>query len=98
VDRQDNPDIYVQQVGSGSPFRLTTDPSNDYNPVWSPDGRWIAFLRTESPSLSMPVGKSELRLIPPLGGPSAYWPRSGYAKPMSFRRTLHGVRTAVVWS
>ena len=45
--KQDNPDIYVQQIGAGSPLRLTTDPSNDYNPVWSPDGRWIAFLRRQ---------------------------------------------------
>jgi Tol biopolymer transport system component/tRNA A-37 threonylcarbamoyl transferase component Bud32 len=62
--KQDNPDIYVQMIGSGSPLRLTTDPSNDYNPVWSPDGRWIAFLRRQ-----WEAGKSELRLIPPLGGP-----------------------------
>ena len=66
--KQDNPDIYVQMIGSGSPLRLTMDPRTDYNPVWSPDGRWMAFLRGESPSLSMPVGKSELRLIAPLGG------------------------------
>jgi eukaryotic-like serine/threonine-protein kinase len=59
--KQDNQDIYVQQIDAGSPLRLTTDPSNDYNPVWSADGRWIAFLRGES-------AKSELRLIPPLGG------------------------------
>ena len=65
--KQDNPDIYVQQIGSGSPFRLTTDPRSDYNPVWSPDGRWIAFLRGESSRSRR--GKSELRLIPPLGGP-----------------------------
>ena len=43
--KQDNQDIYVQMIGSGSPLRLTTDPRSDYNPVWSPDGRWIAFLR-----------------------------------------------------
>ena len=54
----------MQQIGAGSPLRLTNDPSNDYNPVWSPDGRWIAFLRRQSEA-----GKSELRLIPPLGGP-----------------------------
>ncbi len=65
--RQGNTDIYVQQVGAASALRLTTDPSGDYNPVWSPDGRWIAFLRGGS---SLPVsGDSELRLIPPLGGP-----------------------------
>jgi Tol biopolymer transport system component len=50
-------------IGSGSPLRLTIDPNNDYNPVWSPDGRSIAFLRGQL------QGKSELRLIAPLGGP-----------------------------
>src|SRR4029077_8040485 len=48
---------------SGSQLRLTTDPRIDYNPVWSPDGRWIAFLRRQWGS-----GSSELLLIPPLGG------------------------------
>ena len=62
--QQDNQDVYVQQIGSGSPLRLTTDPRIDYNPVWSPDGRWIAFLRRQ-----WEAGTSELRLIPPLGGP-----------------------------
>jgi Tol biopolymer transport system component/DNA-binding winged helix-turn-helix (wHTH) protein len=61
---QDNKDVYVQQIGSGPPLRLTTDPRIDYNPVWSPDGRWIAFLRR-----LWDAGTSELRLIPPLGGP-----------------------------
>jgi Tol biopolymer transport system component len=65
--KQDNSDIYVQQIGAGSPLRLTTEPLADYNPVWSPDGRWIAFLRGQS-SYGV-VGKSELRVIPPLGGP-----------------------------
>jgi len=62
---QDNPDVYVQQIGVGAPLRLTTDPANDYSPVWSPDGRWIAFLR-RSPR---DPGKSEVRLVPPPGGP-----------------------------
>ena len=61
--KQDNPDIYVQMIGSGSPLRLTTDPGNDYNPVWSPDGLSIAFLRRQSEA-----DRSELRLVPPLGG------------------------------
>ncbi|MGD0670033.1 MAG: protein kinase [Bryobacteraceae bacterium] len=72
--KQDNFDIYVQQIGVGSPLRLTTDPRSDYNPAWSPDGRWIAFLRSEPSSLGslrpvLPDGKGELLLIPPLGGP-----------------------------
>jgi Tol biopolymer transport system component/tRNA A-37 threonylcarbamoyl transferase component Bud32 len=67
--KQDNFDIYVQQIGAGTPLRLTTDPQNDQNPVWSPDGRWIAFLRGDAPGGLALAGKTELRLIPPLGGP-----------------------------
>jgi Tol biopolymer transport system component len=62
--KQNTAHIYVQQIGAGSPLRLTTGPNDDYSPVWSPDGRWIAFLRRQPEG-----GKSELRLIPPLGGP-----------------------------
>ena len=68
--RQDNPDIYVQLIGSGSPLRLTSDARSEYNPVWSPDGKWIAFLRAEQlPPGSGPAGKAEVWLVPPLGGP-----------------------------
>jgi len=62
--KQDNFDIYVQLIGAGNPLRLTTDAARDYNPTWSPDGRWIAFMRGDSEGLS-----SEVRLISPLGGP-----------------------------
>jgi serine/threonine protein kinase len=75
--KHDNFDIYVQHIGSGSPLRLTTDPHIDYQAAWSPDGRWVAFLRADSPARAFvpgsdmtPVsGTSELRVIPPLGGP-----------------------------
>ena len=68
--KQDNPDLYVQAIGSGSPLRLTTDSTPDYNPAWSPDGRWIAFLRDRSSPLGSSLGRGlELRLVPPLGGP-----------------------------
>jgi Tol biopolymer transport system component len=62
-DTRDNPDLYIQQVGSGGPLRLTTDPANDYSPAWSADGRWIAFLRRGPAG-----GASEVRLIAPFGG------------------------------
>jgi len=62
--QQDNPDLYVQQVGAGPPLRLTRDAGNDGSPSWSPDGKAIAFLRRA------PEGpESEVRLIAPLGGP-----------------------------
>jgi len=63
--KQDNVDVYVQQIGAGAPLRLTTDAANDYSPAWAPDGRSIAFLRQRD------GGRHELRLVPPLGGPES---------------------------
>ena len=63
-EKQDNLDIYVKLIGTSGPsLRLTNDPASDYSPVWSPDGRFIAFLRT------LPRGRSAVLIIPALGGP-----------------------------
>ena len=43
-------------------MRLTTNPADDDNPAWSPDGRQIAFLRDAGNA------GEELVLISPLGG------------------------------
>jgi Tol biopolymer transport system component len=62
-EKQDNFDIYVKMIGTnGSPLRLTTDAAKDYGPAWSPDGRFIAFLRV------LPSGKAAVLLIPAIGG------------------------------
>ena len=63
-EKQDNFDIYVKLIGTAAPpLRLTTDPSPDFSPAWSPDGRFIAFLRLG------PQGTASVLLIPALGGP-----------------------------
>jgi Tol biopolymer transport system component/DNA-binding winged helix-turn-helix (wHTH) protein len=61
------PDVYVQMIGSGPPLRITNTPAGEGSPVWSPDGRWIAFLRMVE-SQGPPYTNAELRIIPPLGG------------------------------
>jgi eukaryotic-like serine/threonine-protein kinase len=62
-EKRDNGDIYVKMIGTnGPPLRLTTDAAPDYNPAWSPDGRFIAFLR------GLPSGKRAVMLIPAIGG------------------------------
>jgi len=65
---QANFDIYVKTTKAGTsmaapPLRLTRDPAADVNPVWSPDGSSIAFLRKLS------VGNQfAVLLMPALGG------------------------------
>ena len=38
--------IYVMEIPSGLPTRLTSNPisTEEYQPVWSPDGRWLAYV------------------------------------------------------
>ena len=38
-----NPDIWVEDLQDGSLVRVTTDTGNDILPVWSPDGRRLAY-------------------------------------------------------
>jgi Tol biopolymer transport system component len=56
-----NYDVYVRLLDLGSPVRLTTNPGHDLAPQWSPDDRFIAFLRVSEQGTSVVV-------IPALGG------------------------------
>ncbi len=51
--RPSNWDIYLFEKPGGPARRLTSDPAMDYNPVFSPDGRWVVFCseRRGSPDL-----------------------------------------------
>ena len=60
---QDNYDIYVKVAGPGEPLRLTTNPAPDDWPAFSPDSRFIAFIRFTSPNKA-----ADLMVIPALGG------------------------------
>lgn len=43
-NRDENWEIYVLQMGTTTPLRLTRNTANDGLPVWSPDGRTLAFV------------------------------------------------------
>ena len=48
-----NRDICVKPVSGGRPLVLTSDPEDDFNPAWSPDGRGIAFLQRSGDQLNV---------------------------------------------
>jgi len=53
-----NPDLYIAPaLGDGPPRRLTDSPGDENSPLFSPDGKWIAYYR----------GQRELRLVQPDG-------------------------------
>jgi Tol biopolymer transport system component/DNA-binding winged helix-turn-helix (wHTH) protein len=54
--------IYVKQVGSGDPVRLTSGSQAEFAPAWSRDGRYIAFLR------ELDASRTGIFYVPPLGG------------------------------
>jgi Tol biopolymer transport system component len=53
-------DIWVQQIGTGDPLQITHDSGQNWQPEWSPDGKYIAY-RSEK-------GEGGLYVIPALGG------------------------------
>jgi dipeptidyl aminopeptidase/acylaminoacyl peptidase len=56
-------DIWLLSTDGSFQRRLTTNPARDTSPVWSPDGKWIAFLsKRESDE------QTQIYLISPEGG------------------------------
>lgn len=55
----------MKLIGSEKPLRLTTDPDADISPAWSPDGRFIAFVRHRT----IETPRSSVLLAPAIGGP-----------------------------
>jgi hypothetical protein len=64
-----NLDIWVLQVGSSDPVRLTSDPADDTDPSIAPDGAHIAF-RSER-------GKGAVYLIATMGGEASLFAPRG---------------------
>jgi dipeptidyl aminopeptidase/acylaminoacyl peptidase len=46
TENRGNTDLYLISIDGGTRRRLTSSPAADYNGVWAPDGKSIAFLST----------------------------------------------------
>jgi serine/threonine protein kinase/Tol biopolymer transport system component len=75
--------LYTQLIDAGAPLRLTTSPGEDISPAWSPDSRFIAFLRrtpTSAHYFIVPaLGGVERPLRQSFGVPFSYGPSIGWS-------------------
>ncbi len=56
-------DIWIRDLERGLDTRLTSDPKNESNPVWTPDGRTVVFFRGNDIYRITPDGVSEAELL-----------------------------------
>jgi Tol biopolymer transport system component len=70
-----NRDIWLAEIATGRLRRWSTHPANDWHPVWSPDGRHLAFASDRNGASAIfrrPVDSSEGdRLVVAAAGPAA---------------------------
>jgi Tol biopolymer transport system component len=74
-------DLWIIEVAHGAMTRLTFDPADEDNPVWSPDGENIAFSSTRSGQAKLYVkpanGSGEELLLSDQPGIPSSWSRDG---------------------
>jgi Tol biopolymer transport system component len=67
-DRNGNSDLWVMDAKKGSSLKqLTTWGDTDNNPAWSPDGKWIAYLKSQTEVYDI-YDQSQIAIIPAEGG------------------------------
>lgn len=82
-DAQSSYDIWIRDLSRGIASRLTFDPAIDYRPVWSPDGRTIAFSSNRKGMLDLFVknidgtGEEQLLLASNFNKFPSSWSRDG---------------------
>ncbi|MBZ5859127.1 S9 family peptidase [Flavihumibacter profundi] len=68
-DKNDNTDIFVMEAKAGAvPMQLTKWAGEDMHPVWSPDGKLIAYSQSSSDETFTMYGQTQLALVPAAGG------------------------------
>jgi dipeptidyl aminopeptidase/acylaminoacyl peptidase len=67
-DANDNSDVFVVEAKAGqTPRAVTTSPGTDRSPVFSPDGKWIAYLAGGDPK-DIWYASNHVAVIPASGG------------------------------
>jgi Tol biopolymer transport system component len=78
--------IYIKLLGESNSRRLTSTEADDTFPVWSPDGKYIAFIRSRTQV------EGDIMLIPSIGGPE----RSLH--PINIGFAIEGAKRLMSWT
>jgi Tol biopolymer transport system component len=79
-------DIHTIPADGGEPVEVTKDPAMDWNPVWSPDGKYLYFASDRGGSMNLwrvPIEENSGKV---LGPPEAVTTPSPYSGHLSFSR------------
>ncbi|HVX25652.1 MAG TPA: S9 family peptidase [Parafilimonas sp.] len=69
ADKNENDDIFIMDAAQDAvPYQLTTWKGEDVQPVWSPDGKSIAYLQSSSDENFTMYGENILAVISASGG------------------------------
>ncbi|HLL73470.1 MAG TPA: hypothetical protein VK363_18665, partial [Pyrinomonadaceae bacterium] len=79
-------DIVTIPAAGGQPVRVTAEDSIDWNPVWSPDGKYIYFSSDRGGSMNLWRISVDEKTGEALGAPEAVPTPSRYAFSVSFSR------------
>lgn len=67
-DRNSNSDLWMMEATKGAPLKqLTHWKGSDANPTFSPDGKWIAYLKSQLDEFNI-YDQSQIAVIPAGGG------------------------------
>ena len=76
-------DIYTVATNGGRANQITTNPAHDTRPIWSPDGKQIAFASDR-------LGGMDIYLVDKEGGvPTRLTTHSGNETPLAFKDNTH---------
>jgi Tol biopolymer transport system component len=81
IDRSGHRDIWTMTANGGDPIAVTRDPFVDWNPVWSPDGRYLYFASDRVGGMNVwrvPIHERSGRVLGPLEPVTTPSPYSGH--------------------